>query len=189
MKRFFIISVWGICYLLVTNVVAQRYVYQYVIAHIKQNPEAVKNYLWKSCECKKPNAEAAYILGDLYLNGDYVGKNHILARYFIRKSASMQYLPAIKSLADGYYSGDIEEKDIQKAFSIYEYGAKKGNGACQFNAGVMLLNGLQTKNRRAELKESVFWLKKSRDNKENFGITNEFIESYIEKAIIMLGRL
>lgn len=70
-----------------------------------------------------------------------LNKNTYLANEHFRRSASMGYAPAIKALADSYYSGDGIDEDKQKALELYKEAADKGDGAAQFNLGIIYLRG------------------------------------------------
>jgi TPR repeat protein len=67
--------------------------------------------------------------------------NPILANEHFQRAADMGYPPAIKALADSYYSGDGVEKDLDKALFLYLRAADMGDGSAQFNVGVILLKG------------------------------------------------
>ena len=70
-----------------------------------------------------------------------VRTNPYLANEHFSRAAEMHYAPAIKALADSYYSGDGVAQDKQKALELYIKAANLGDGAAQFNAGVILLKG------------------------------------------------
>ncbi|MCI0745554.1 MAG: hypothetical protein L0Y58_09130 [Verrucomicrobia subdivision 3 bacterium] len=60
--------------------------------------------------------------------------------------------------ASSYEDGLLPRKYYDRAFRYYEYGAMKGNPACQYDYGFMLIlgsAGVQDKER------GVFWIKKS----------------------------
>lgn len=67
--------------------------------------------------------------------------NAYLANEHFKRAADMDYAPAIKALADSYYSGDGIEQDRLKALALYIHAADLGDGSAQFNAGVILLRG------------------------------------------------
>lgn len=68
-------------------------------------------------------------------------RNATLANEHFKRSAEMGYVPAIKALADSYYSGDGIDKNIDKALFLYLTAADLGDGAAQFNLGIILLRG------------------------------------------------
>ena len=70
-----------------------------------------------------------------------VRTNPYLANEHFKRAADMDYAPAIKALADSYYSGDGVDEDKNQALLLYIRAADLGDGAAQFNAGVILLRG------------------------------------------------
>ena len=70
-----------------------------------------------------------------------VRTNAYLANEHFKRAADMDYAPAIKALADSCYSGDGVDEDKNQALLLYLRAADLGDGAAQFNAGVILLRG------------------------------------------------
>lgn len=70
-----------------------------------------------------------------------VRTNAYLANEHFKRAADMDYAPAIKALADSYYSGDGVDEDKHQALLLYIRAADLGDGAAQFNAGIILLRG------------------------------------------------
>lgn len=70
-----------------------------------------------------------------------VKTNAFLANEHFKRAADMDYAPAIKALADSYYSGDGIDQDMHKALLLYIRASDLGDGSAQFNAGVILLRG------------------------------------------------
>ncbi len=70
-----------------------------------------------------------------------VRTNAYLANEHFKRAADMEYAPAIKALADSYYSGDGVDEDKHQSLLLYIRAADLGDGAAQFNAGVILLRG------------------------------------------------
>ncbi len=70
-----------------------------------------------------------------------VKTNAYLANEHFKRAADMNYPPAIKALADSYYSGDGIDEDKKQALVLYIRASDLGDGAAQFNAGVILLRG------------------------------------------------
>lgn len=92
--------------------------------------------------CDEPVSGTAlwhYMKGVEELMG--IKTNAYLANEHFKRAADMNYAPAIKALADSYYSGDGIEQDHHKALMLYIRAADLGDGAAQFNAGVILLRG------------------------------------------------
>lgn len=74
-----------------------------------------------------------------------VRTNAYLANEHFKRAVDMNYPPAIKALADSYYSGDGVEEDKKQALALYIRASNLGDGAAQFNAGVILLRGYADK--------------------------------------------
>ncbi len=70
-----------------------------------------------------------------------MNSNAYLANEHFKRAADMDYAPAIKALADSYYSGDGIDKDTNQALAHYIRAADLGDGSAQFNAGIILLRG------------------------------------------------
>jgi Sel1 repeat len=70
-----------------------------------------------------------------------VRTNAYLANEHFKRAADMDYAPAIKALADSYYSGHGVDEDKHQALLLYIRASDLGDGAAQFNAGVILLRG------------------------------------------------
>lgn len=70
-----------------------------------------------------------------------MNSNAYLANEHFKRAADMDYAPAIKALADSYYSGDGIDKDTNQALALYIRAADLGDGSAQFNAGIILLRG------------------------------------------------
>ena len=140
------------------------YVRQYVFEWLFTNKDISLAYLEKSANEDFPSADAAYILGSFYLSDMPFGKDLKKADYYITLAAKLNHPAAIKSIGDGYYSGDIREKDLIKALECYEKSAEMGYGPAQFNAGIVLLNNAKSKK---GLKRAIFWLDKASKNSDD----------------------
>ena len=134
------------------------------------NKEAIDNYIFellphKSNEAKRylkkniNNPYCCYLLGTIYLTE----KDLRNANKYLTRAAKMGSLEAINSIGDGYYSGDIREKDHKKALECYVEAAKKGNGAAQFNAGSVYFK--YTKSLKT-LQKAIHWFDKASKNDE-----------------------
>jgi len=82
-----------------------------------------------------------YMKGVEEIMGMRNATNAYLANEHFKRAADMDYAPAIKALADSYYSGDGIDKDQHQALMLYIRSAELGDGSAQFNAGVILLRG------------------------------------------------
>jgi TPR repeat protein len=82
-----------------------------------------------------------YMKGIEEIMGMRNATNAYLANEHFKRAADMDYAPAIKALADSYYSGDGIDKDVHQALMLYIRASDLGDGSAQFNAGVILLRG------------------------------------------------
>lgn len=152
-----------IFYMLISVAFADnKFMSKYVFEWGEKNPKIVEQYLKNSIQFKTTkNANAAYILGNLYLSGTFLEKDLKKADIYITIAANLNLPEALNSIGDGYYSGDIREKNIKRALYYYEKAARLGFGPGQFNAGIVLLKYGKTKN---DLKKSIFYLDKASKN-------------------------
>lgn len=177
MKKFLIIY-----YSLISLAIAEnRFINNYVFEWGEKDPKVVERYLKNSIKFDKhKDADAAYILGNLYLSGTFLKKDLKKADIYITIAANLRLPEALNSIGDGYYSGDIREKDIKKALYYYEKAAQSGFGPGQFNAGIVLLNHGKTKK---DLEKSIFYLDKASKNRHDLNSMVDFAEKYKKRAI------
>lgn len=90
---------------------------------------------------KPGTAQWHYQKGAEEIMGALGTTNAALANEHFQRAADIGYPPAIKALADSYYSGDGVEQDLDKALFLYLRAADMGDGSAQFNVGVILLRG------------------------------------------------
>ncbi|XP_056409714.1 protein sel-1 homolog 3-like, partial [Hyla sarda] len=115
---------------------------------ISSNPEvAVKFYEKGALQMKDP--VMMYDYGVVLLRGQGVKQNVPKALEFLRKSAEMDFVPALNSL--GWYYEQYE-KDYHKAVEYWEKADELGNPEAPFNLGILHYHGLipgQPKNHSA----------------------------------------
>lgn len=158
-----------------------KFISNYVFKWGEENPNIVEKYLKSSIQFNQSkNANSAYILGTLYLNGIFLRQDLRKADIYITLAANLGLPEAINSLGDGYYSGDIREKDIKKALYYYEKAARLGFGPGQFNAGIVLLKYGKTKK---DFKKSIFYLDKASKNIHDSNSILKSAEKYKKHAI------
>ena len=102
---------------------------------------ASANVLPSVASPKPGTAQWHYQKGAEEIMGVRATTNSALANEHFQRAADMGYAPAIKALADSYYSGDGVEQDLDKALFLYLKAADMGDGSAQFNLGVILLRG------------------------------------------------
>lgn len=163
---------------------ANKFIESYVITHMQRNDtEIVKKYLWKNSETRFAKSDFPYILGMMYLGTFDFEKNLKFAGYFLKRSASMKNKKALNAVADGYYTGDTEVKNLKKAIEYYEISAKLGYGVAQFNAGIVYLKHFKN------YKKAVYWLEKACDNHEDLDkIVRQKAKEYLNEAKLCLSK-
>jgi TPR repeat protein len=159
-------------------VAENQFINSYIFKWLDKQPKIVESYLMSSSREKSPNSTALYLLGILHLNGTFGERNVKKADWYITKAANMGLPEAINSIGDGYYSGDIREKNAEVALEFYEKAASLGFGPAQFNAGVVLLKTAKCKQ---DLKKAIFFLDKAEKNSDDLGeITKSALRYKIE---------
>lgn len=153
MKRYILAIILFSCSVCAEN----KFINHYVFTWGERYPAIVEKYLWNSID----NPDAAYILGNLYLSGTFFKKDLRNADLFITMAANKKLPEAINSVGDGYYSGDIRQKNVEMALMYYKSAARLGFGPAQFNAGIVLLRTAKTKN---DLVSAIFYLDKACKN-------------------------
>ena len=136
-----------------------KYVRAYAVYWMNIDPKVTITYLQNALEVEGASCESAFILGSFYLQDGIFKKDLTKAKLFIDKAAKKSHRDALKSIADGYYTGDIREKNIQKALEYYERAGGLCCGAAQLNAAIVAIE-------LKDLQKAVFWLKKASQNSE-----------------------
>ena len=125
----------------------------YIFELLPHKSKVAKKYLKRNIN----NSYCCYLLGTIYLTE----KDFKNANIYLTKAAEMNSSDAINSIGDGYYSGDIREKNHKEALKCYVKAAKMGNGAAQFNAGAVYFKYSKS---IKTLKKAIYWLDKASKN-------------------------
>ncbi|MBQ8651658.1 MAG: sel1 repeat family protein [Alphaproteobacteria bacterium] len=152
------------------------YIEHYAFITSEKYPDTALEYLRVNAST---NTYAAYMLGQVYLRGLFGKQDNLLARRYFEVAASKNMPDAINAIADGYYSGDIYQKDIGQALKYYEKAAKLGFGPSQFQAGIVLLNNYKTK---SDLQRAIHYLRQASKNRKDLGEVADASLQYINKA-------
>ena len=86
-------------------------------------------------------AEAMYLLGLKFCNGDDVSQDYEKGIKLFEKSASSGYLSACNQLGTMYLTGMDIDQDLEKALSYFEYSASKENAIGLYSLACMYENG------------------------------------------------
>ena len=125
-----------------------KYVRAYAVYWMNIDPKVTITYLQNALEVEGASCESAFILGSFYLQDGIFKKDLTKAKLFIDKAAKKSHRDALKSIADGYYTGDIRERAGGLCC-----------GAAQLNAAIVAIE-------LKDLQKAVFWLKKASQNSE-----------------------
>ncbi|MDR1034746.1 MAG: sel1 repeat family protein [Holosporales bacterium] len=168
-------------YILISSCFAgNSFIGYYVLNWASRNASSVvENYLKKSAQRPASNAYAAYLLGTLYLEDNILQKDLWKARYYLTLAANLGSPEAMNSLGDGFYSGDIFERNTNCALYYYLRAARCGFGPAQFNAGIVLL---QTAKNRRDLRRAVFYLDKASKNRDDLGDITKHAIKFLKDA-------
>lgn len=91
---------------------------------------------------KAGNADAQFMVGNLYLWGEGTSKNAATAAQWYRKSAVQGHAKAQSNLAILYENGDGVKQDYQQTIKLYSAAAEQGNAVAMSNLAYMYLEGV-----------------------------------------------
>lgn len=114
------------------------------------------NYLASAADQGKSSPEAQFALAEMYLKGEIVPRNLILARKFFNQAAEGGAKDAQNELGFMYYVGNGVEKDFNKSLDWFEKAAAQGMVIAQYNVGMMWYLG--NSDRGADLVKAYAWL-------------------------------
>ncbi|AMH94277.1 polysaccharide/polyol phosphate ABC transporter ATP-binding protein [methanogenic archaeon ISO4-H5] len=86
------------------------------------------------------NAEAAYKLGSIYLDGLGLEKNIVQAVKWFQRGSDLGHVWSKMRLAEVYRDGREVQQDIKKAVELFRDGAKQGNIQCLFSLLPLISN-------------------------------------------------
>ena len=96
---------------------------------------------------------------------------HLVRAYIFRDWQALHTIAAY--YASAHEEGLLPTKYLKKAFRYYEYGAKKGNAACQYDYGFMLLGGDAGPK---DKERGLHWIKKAADG--GYLAAKQFLADY-----------
>ncbi len=100
-------------------------------------PEEDKDFDRCLKAAEQGDAEAQFILGKKYFDGDEAGQDQQKALDWYSKAAERGHAKAQFELGDMYWKGEYVEKDLKKAFEWYLKAAKQGLVKAECNLGAM----------------------------------------------------
>lgn len=107
-----------------------------------EKDDYTKAYLLLEKAAKAGNADAQFMVGNLYLWGEGTSKNARTAAQWYRKSAAQGHVKAQSNLAILYENGDGVKRDYQQAIRLYSAAAEQGNAVAMSNLAYMYLEGV-----------------------------------------------
>ena len=113
---------------------------------------------WFEKATAQGDADAQFMLGFMYNNGEGVTKDHQKALYWYKKSADQGYALAQYNLGWMYDREKGIARDYPKAVYWYEKATTQGYAAAQYNLAVMYYNG---EGITKDYKKAVYWYKKA----------------------------
>ena len=116
----------------------------FILASTASTPKSVKKsdaIMWYTKAAEAGEAEAQYILGMLYLNGNGVPADLTAAADWIEKAAHNDHAASQFQLGVMYSTGQGVPKDLPQAIAWYELAAQLGHPPAQYNLAVMLAKG------------------------------------------------
>ncbi len=99
------------------------------------------------------NAEAQYIIANLYFTGQYVAQNYKEAYYWYKLAATSGYHKACIDLGSMYQNGYYAEKNMPEALEYYKKSTEQGNSYGFFLMGQIYENGTGVKKDLKKAKE------------------------------------
>jgi len=120
--------------------------------------QAIKNYSIKNYKdaysvfkkLAKSQTEAAYFLGLMYLNGQYINKDYSLAFKYFKKAWEGLYPDAIYMLGVCYEEGKGTKPSLKQAFELYQAAAKNDSHLAMlkiakfYEEGIVVKKSLKT---------------------------------------------
>ena len=100
------------------------------------------------------DAEAQFILGEMYFKGEGVKRDTHLAARWYRKAAEQGHVGAQVRLGEAHYNGWGVEKNYKEALMWYRKAARRNNPDAQVAVGNMYYNGMGV---TKSDKDAVWW--------------------------------
>ncbi len=92
-------------------------------------------------QAQKNNPIAQYMLGKMYLNGDFVKRDYATAVFYYRMAANNKVFEAMKEIAPILYYGVGVDKNIEEGIKWFAEAAKYNDAFSQYKLGEIYFNG------------------------------------------------
>lgn len=124
----------------------------------------------------KNDAEALFILANIYTFGQLdQSVDYGRALKYLKASADLDYLPAVKNLAQAYWRGGVAPKDVGLAIKYYTVAAEKGDVYSMTQLGsIYQLGDLDHPGdmSKRDFPKAVFWYEKAAAAGDAMGLFN-----------------
>lgn len=107
----------------------------------------------------KGNAEANFMIGLMYSNGEGVERSNEEAIAWYRKAADAGHRAAQRELGRCYFKGEGVPKDRDQAIRWFREAGKQGDAVSQYLVGLIYFHS----DRDGDVKEAISWLQKAAD--------------------------
>jgi hypothetical protein len=129
LRAAYLVDILALCVLTAISCTAQT------ISLPNNDPEAIKR------NAMEGDAKAQTQLGEMYLRGEGVPKNHTEAAKWFRLAAEQEYASAQYNLGFIYVNGKGVPQNYTEAVKWYRLAAEQGHASAQYNLGVMYYIG------------------------------------------------
>lgn len=109
-------------------------------------------------KAEQGDAEAQFIIGNVYQCGTVVEENDAKAIYWYTQAAEQGHSVAQFILGHNYYNGEIIEQDLDKSVYWFKKGAEHGEAKAQYAIACLYYKGEGVEQ---DTEKALFWLVKS----------------------------
>ena len=137
--------------------------------------------------CRLGSAEAMYILGTVYSEGKYIGKDLSRAFEYYKQESEKRYPKALYELGMLYLKGEIVDKDLFKAKEFIKKSAKYGDKrALEIldRMGVNIMNISVESSQNDEEKYDIIQEKDTIESDKKGTLSNVFISTFLLAIVI-----
>ena len=119
--------------------------------------------LWYWLAARQGHAEAEFLLGLLYEEGEIIGQDYAKAVMYFKRSAEKGFVLGQNNYAWMLIRGDGVERDYSKGFKWYKLAAEQGFHKAQFIVGLAYFLGAWPSVAKQNFQEAAKWLRLSAD--------------------------
>ena len=119
--------------------------------------------LWYWLAARQGHAEAQFLLGLLYEEGEIIGQDYAKAVRYFKRSAEQGFVLGQNNYAWMLIRGDGVERNYNEGFKWYKLAAEQGFYKAQFVVGLAYFFGDWSSVAKQNFQEAVHWLRLSAD--------------------------